>query len=89
MHHEVNKILFSLIVMMLVLYSCADGGNNLNIEISPSEKRLVDLASKTYDEIELLEIVKFNGLLNELNSKYPVECLREDNGMYRIRGKTR
>ena len=28
--------------------------------------------------------MKFSGSLNELNIKYPIECLREDNGLYRV-----
>ena len=70
--------------MLLVMCSCTKGGSDLNIEISPPDKSLVDLASKIYDETELLELTKFNGSLNELNIKYPIECLREDNGMYRV-----
>lgn len=76
--------LISIIVMLLVMCSCTKGGSDLNIEISPPDKSLVDLASKIYDETELLELTKFNGSLNELNIKYPIECLREDNGMYRV-----
>lgn len=76
--------LISVIVMLFVMCSCAKGGSDLNIEISPPDKSLVDLASKIYDETELLELTKFNGSLNELNIKYPIECLREDNGMYRV-----
>lgn len=75
---------FFLTVMLLMICSCTKGGSDLNIEISPPDKSLVDLASKTYDETELLELMKFDGLLNELNVKYPIECLREDNGMYRV-----
>ena len=70
--------------MLFMICSCAKGGSDLNIEISPPDKSLVDLASKIYDETELLEFMKFNGSLNELNTKYPIECLREDNGMYRV-----
>ena len=76
--------LIFLTVMLLMICSCTKGGSDLNIEISPPDKSLVDLASKTYDETELLELMKFDGLLNELNVKYPIECLRKDNGMYRI-----
>ena len=53
-------------------------------EISQPDKSLVDLASKTYDETDLSELAEFNGLLNELNTKYPIECLRKDNGVYRV-----
>ncbi len=56
----------------------------MNIEISQPDKSLVDLASKTYDETDLSELAEFNGLLNELNTKYPIECLRKDNGVYRV-----
>ena len=76
--------LIFLTVMLLTICSCTKGGSDLNIEISPPDKSLVDLASKTYGETELLELMKFDGLLNELNVKYPIECLREDNGMYRV-----
>ena len=76
--------LISIIVMLLVMCSCTKGGSDLNIEISPPDKSLVDLASKIYDETELLGLTKFNGSLNEFNIKYPIECLREDNGMYRV-----
>ena len=75
--------LISVILMLFVMCSCVKGGSDLNIEISPSDKSLVDLASKIYDETELLELTKFNGSLNELNIKYPIECFRENNGMYR------
>lgn len=70
--------------MLLVICSCTKGGSDLNIKISPPDKSLVDLASKIYEETELLELMKFSGSLNELNNKYPIECLREDNGMYRV-----
>lgn len=76
--------LISIIVMLFAMCSCAKGGSELNIEISPPHKSLVDLASKIYDETELLELTQFNGSLNELNIKYPIECFREDNGMYRV-----
>ena len=56
----------------------------MNIEISQPDKSLADLASKTYDETDLSELAEFNGLLNELNTKYPIECLRKDNGVYRV-----
>ena len=71
-------------VILLAICSCTKGGSDLNIEISPSDKNLLDLTSKTYNETELSELIKFNGSLNELNIKYPIECLRENNGMYRV-----
>ena len=70
-------------VMLLVICSCTKGRSDLNIEISPPDKSLVDLASKIYEKTEL-ELMNFSGSLNELNIQYPIECLREDNGMYRV-----
>ena len=75
--------LIALIVLLFLLCSCAKGGSDLKIEISPSDKSLIDLVSRIYEESQLLEIAKCNGLMNELNAKYPIECLREDNGTYR------
>lgn len=74
----------TVLMMLLVICSFTAGGTDLNIEISQPDKSLVDLASKTYDETDLSELAEFNGLLNELNTKYPIECLRKDNGVYRV-----
>lgn len=76
--------LISVIMMLFVMCSCAKGESNLKIEMSPVDKSLADLSTKIYDEKELLELAKFNGSLNELNIKYPIECLRKNNGMYRV-----
>lgn len=76
--------LIFVIVMLLVCCSCTKGGSDLYIEISPTDKSLVDLASKTYNEVQLLELAEFKGSMKELNTKYPVECLREKNGVYRV-----
>ena len=81
------KKYFSVIVIIILLFlfcSCAKGGSDLKIEISPSNKSLIDLASKIYGETELLEVAKFDGSLKELNIKYPIECLRKDDGIYRV-----
>lgn len=70
--------------MLLFLFcSCVQGGNDLKYETSPSNKSILDLANKIYNEPQLFEIVKFNGSMNELNAQYPIECLRENNGIYR------
>ena len=78
-----NCFLIFMIVILLMICSCSKERSDLNIEISPSDKSVVDLASRIYDETELLELTKFNGSLKELNAKYPIACLREDNGIYR------
>ena len=79
------KKLFLLACVLLTLSafcSCTEGGNSLIIEISPSDKSLIELATETYDETQLMNIVSFDGSMNDLNAKYPIECLRYRNGMY-------
>ena len=79
--------IFSLIivsVMLFLLCSCAKGGVDFDIEISPSNKSLIDLASKTYNESQLMSLLEFKGTLNELNAQYPIECLRQYNNIYRV-----
>ena len=56
----------------------------MKIEISSPDKSLVDLASRVYDKTQLLEIANFNGSIDEINTKYPVDCLRENNSVYRV-----
>lgn len=77
-------ILIFMTIFSVLLCSCAKGGSDLKIEISPSDKSLIDLASIIYEELQLSELVKFNGSIDELNAQYPIECLREDNGTYRV-----
>lgn len=83
---RLKECFFSLAVILVLcsFCSCAKGGNDLKIVISPLDKSLIDLASQIYDEPQLLEISNFDGSMNELNSKYPIECLRKDDGVYRV-----
>ena len=77
--------IYSLIVIFLFLFcSCVKGGSDLQIELSPSGKNINDLVSVIYDETQLTEIVEFNGSLNRLNKKFPIECLRDNNNGYRV-----
>ena len=75
--------LIAIIALLFMVCFCAKGEYELKIEISPSEKSLIDLASKVYGEQQLMELAKSQGSLNELNTIYPIECLREDHGVYR------
>lgn len=75
--------LISIMILLFLLCSCAEGGSDLKNETSPSDKSLIDLVTKIYDEPQLLELAKFNGSIDELNAQYPIECLREKNGTYR------
>lgn len=62
----------------------ANGESNMIVEVSPSDKSLTDLATQTYDERQLTELAQFGGAINELNEKYPIECMRKGNDTYRV-----
>ena len=59
-------------------------GKRIASRVSPANQTIGALASKTYDDAQLLEISQFDGSLNELNAQYPAECVREENGLYRV-----
>lgn len=71
-------------MLLCMLCSCTEGGNDLKVEVSSSNKSLIELATRIYDETELSEIVKFNGSIDELNAQYPIECLRNIGNTYRV-----
>ena len=55
----------------------------MNFEISPFDKNINDLVSQIYDESQILELLNFDGSIDELNNNYPIECLRKEKGIYR------
>lgn len=73
-----------MVILLCLLCSCAKGGSELKVKISPSDKSIIDLTSRIYDDSQLLEIVKFSGSISELNIQYPIECLRDNSGIYRV-----
>ena len=84
MKDKYPTMIIAAVLMLFTLYSCTKGGNGMSVEISPSDKSLIDLASTSYDDRQLSEIIGFNGLLNELNAQYPIECIRANNDIYRV-----
>lgn len=76
--------LLGLIVILLLLCSCNKGDDNMINKVSPSDKSLMELASTTYDNSQLLEIAQYKGSITELLAQYPIECIRKDNMGYRV-----
>lgn len=74
----------ALVTGVMLMFSCAAAESELQAVVSPANQTIVALASKTYDDAQLLEISQFDGSLNELNAQYPAECVREENGLYRV-----
>lgn len=71
-------------VLLCFLCSCCKEENSIKIELSPHDAALNDLASVIYCDDELTKISQFNGTINELNSKYPIECVRKKGCYYRV-----
>ena len=76
--------IISIITLHGMLLSCTTGGNELNVEISPQNKNIIELTSKVYEDSQLFQIARFNGSISELDMQYPIECLRLYNGNYRV-----
>ena len=71
-----------LFTVLLLLCSCAKNGG-FDVKPSPENKTLPGLAATVYTDEQLADIARFEGTLNELNKKFPVECLRELEDGYR------
>ena len=69
---------------LFLLCSCSKEGNDLKVTLASSDATVTDLVSKTYSDSELLTIAQFQGTMKELNVEYPMECVREMNGIYRV-----
>lgn len=54
------------------------------IELSPNDKSLEELSTKIYNESELQDIAILEDSMQELNKKYPVECVRGTLAGYRV-----
>lgn len=77
-------ILIIVVIPLCFLCSCTKRGINLDITLSSTDKNVTDLSSEIYEESQLLEIEKFDGSIDELGAKYPIECIREIDDSYRV-----
>lgn len=55
-----------------------------NIKPIPDNENVTDVITNIYNYNELLEISKFEGSLEDLNKLYPIEFVRNVNGVYRV-----
>lgn len=58
--------------------------NQLGLDVAPPAKSLMEMTSRIYEQSQLVEIAAFDGSIEELNAQYPIECLREHIGGYRV-----
>lgn len=74
-----------IILIVLLLVACIlsfDSAKN-KLEVSPKDKTVFELVTKTYSYEQLKDIWMCADTITELNEKYSIECLRETNGEYR------
>lgn len=81
---RIIKYFFVITILLCLFNSCTKGENELSIELSPQDISLTELSSKIYSDDQLANIMQFNGLINELNVKYPFECVRKLDEGYRV-----
>ncbi len=77
----------SLVGVLLLAYvscGCLKNDNEMGPEVSPADKSINGLADDVYPEAILSKIVDDSSSLEELNKQYPVKCMREANGTFRV-----
>ena len=73
-----RKLKFFLAILFVVLFVSACSTEKFSgISVSPDNKNFTQLLTKEYSEDELQNIIGFEGNINELDSLYPIECLRK------------
>ena len=83
-YNKLFSFALAIFILTTIFCSCAKDEGNLNVQVSPPDKSLIDLSTKTYEESQLAEIAEFRGSMTELNAKHPIECLRENHDYYRV-----
>ena len=91
MNHMRKRLLCTFILCMLLMLSgCQQDveqdklSSEVDVEIVPSDRTLMDVVSLKYSAQQLEEISALQGTMEELDALYPIECVREDNIGYRV-----
>ena len=79
-----RKCAFIVLFFFVLLTSCQEENVQVNMNMSPENENLVDLATVTYDFEELKNIESFTGSIEELNEDYPIYCIRKISFGYRV-----
>lgn len=75
--------LFFAFAFAVLLFSCK-GGENIMTLLSDPEVNITELITVRYSNEQLEQIRIFDGNINELNDKYPIQCLRRVDAAYSI-----
>lgn len=77
-------VVILLCVSSLLCSACALNPGGWEQKISSEGQPVKELVSTIYSESELREIIGFAGTLEELDSRYQVECVRMKENTYRV-----
>ena len=77
-------LLSIILSVSIILSSCISGEEEMGITISPEDKTIIQLAKTRYSNDDLEEIAAFEGLLEEYNERYPIQCIRDKETFYRV-----
>lgn len=74
-----------ILLLLLTFCSCArNGDDKMKYSISDTSRTLHTLITNTYTQEQLDEIEKISADFEVLNKKYPAQCVRKDETLYRV-----
>lgn len=72
------------VIMAETLTSCINRGNILNNMELSENTNIFETVTTVYSESQLRDLSTLNCSIDELNSRFPVECIRKDFNHYRV-----
>lgn len=79
-----DKKYFFLVILLCVLCACSKEENRVEVTLSQLDSTLVQLGTEIYSDSQLQRIVQYNRDINKLNERYPIECIRGNDNIYRV-----
>lgn len=81
---NVNKYLFIIVILILSLCSCGKDKEMQGIKISDINMNMRELITIEYSKEELDVIHELNKNIYDLNTEFPIECVRETKNGFRV-----
>lgn len=79
-----NKYLFTIVILILSLCSCEKGKEMQGIKISDINMNMRELITMEYSKEELDFINELDKNIYDLNTEFPIECVRETKSGFRV-----
>lgn len=78
---KIQKLTCLSLFIIILLCSCGSG-DKMNIEVSDSSKNITELLTSEYLEDQLDYINSLDKNINDLNSEFPIQCVRKNKSNY-------